>query len=314
MEPVERQAAVGVTRKPAVSLAAVPGRRKATIELAQRFEKEGFSGIYGPSLGDGLALAEAVALSTSQVPFGTTIANIYARHPHDYAQTAALIHEISGGRFRFGIGVSHGPTLARLKLTAGKPLDDMRRFVGELEAGAKLAGPLPPIVLATLRQKMVALSAEIAQGAVWANAARSHMPASLKHLPEAKRKDPGFFIGNMVPTCIDADRAAAAAVNRRTLTSYVKLPNYQNYWIEAGYEEEMRAVRAAIARGDDAAVQAAMSDRWLTDVTLFGPAAEVREGVDAWRAAGVRTVIVVPSSTRGNQIVAFEELFAAFRS
>ena len=51
----------------------------------------------------------------------------------------------------------------------------------------------------------------------------------------------------MVPTCIDADRAAAAAVNRRTLTGYVKLPNYQNYWIEAGFEEEMQAIRKAIA-------------------------------------------------------------------
>jgi len=313
VEPVERQAAVGVTRKPAVSLAAVPGRRKATIELAQRFEKEGFSGIYGPSLGDGLALAEAVALSTSQVPFGTTIANIYARHPHDYAQTAALIHEISGGRFRFGIGVSHGPTLARLKLTAGKPLDDMRRFVGELEAGAKLAGPLPPIVLATLRQKMVALSAEIAQGAVWANAARSHMPASLKHLPEAKRKDPGFFIGNMVPTCIDADKAAAAAVNRRTLTSYVKLPNYQNYWMEAGFEEEMQAIRKAIAAGEEDRIPSLMSDRWLSQVTLYGSPSEVRDGVEAWYAAGVNTLIVVPSSTRGGQMVALQELIDLYR-
>ena len=56
-----------------------------------------------------------------------------------------------------------------------------------------------------------------------------------------------------------------------------------------------------------------MSDRWLRDVTLFGPAAEVREGVEAWRAAGVRTVIVVPSSTRGGQMKAFEEMIAAFR-
>ena len=85
---------MGVTRKPAVSLAAVPGRRKATIDLAQRFEQEGFSGIYGPSRGDGLALAEAVALATREISFGTTIANIYARHPHDYAQTAAFLHEI----------------------------------------------------------------------------------------------------------------------------------------------------------------------------------------------------------------------------
>ena len=116
----------------------------------------------------------------------------------------------------------------------------------------------------------------------------------------------------MIPTCISDDRAAAAAVNRKTLTSYVKLPNYQNYWIEAGYEQEMLAIRAAIARGDDARIPELMSDRWLSDVTLFGPAKDVREGVEAWRAAGVRTVIVVPSSTRGGQLKAFEELIAAF--
>jgi len=304
---------VGVTRKPAVSLAAVPGRRPATIELAQRFEKEGFAGIYGPSLGDGLALAEAVALSTHEIPFGTTIANIYARHPHDYAQTAAFLHEISGGRFRFGIGVSHGPTLARLKLTAGKPLDDMRRFVGELGTAAKQAGPMPPLVLATLRQNMVALAGDIAQGAVWANAARSHMPTSLRHLPAKKREDPGFFIGNMVPTCIDTDKSAAAAVHRRTLASYVKLPNYQNYWIEAGFEEEMEAIRKAVAAGDEAKIPSLMSDRWLSQVTLYGSPSEVREGIEAWYAAGVNTLIVVPSSTRGGQMVALQELIDLYR-
>lgn len=33
----------------------------------------------------------------------------------------------------------------------------------------------------------------------------------------------------MIPTCIADDKAAAAAVNRRTLTNYVRLPNYQQY-------------------------------------------------------------------------------------
>jgi alkanesulfonate monooxygenase SsuD/methylene tetrahydromethanopterin reductase-like flavin-dependent oxidoreductase (luciferase family) len=304
---------VGVTHKPAVSLAAAAGRRKATLEIAQRFEKEGFAGIYCPSFGDGLGLCEALALSTTTMQFGTTIANIYSRHPHDYAHTAAFVHEVAGGRFRFGIGVSHGPTLARLKVTAGKPLEDMRSFVSELQAGAKQAGPLPPIVLATLRQKMVALAGEIAQGCVWANAARSHMPASLKHLPDRARTDPGFFIGNMVPTCIDADRAAAAAVNRRTLTGYVKLPNYQNYWIEAGFEEEMQAIRKAIAAGEDDKIPSLMSDRWLSQVTLYGSPAEVREGVEAWHAAGVTTLIIVPSSTKGGQMVALQELIDLYR-
>ena len=260
---------MAVTRKPAVSLAAVPGRRKATLDMAKRFEEEGFAGIYCPSMGDGLGLCEALALATRTIPLGTTIANIYTRHPFDFAHTAALVHELSGGRFRFGIGVSHGPTHDRLGVKAGKPLEEIRRFVGDLRTGAKHSGELPPLTLATLRRKMTALSAEIAQGAVWANAARSHMPESLEALPDSARTSPDFFIGNMVPTCIDADRAAAAAVNRRTLTGYVKLPNYQNYWIEAGFEEEMTAIRKAIAAREDDRIPSLMSDRWLREVTLF---------------------------------------------
>ena len=299
--------------KPAVSLVAVAGRRRATLELARRLEEEGFSGIYCPSPGDGLALCEALALVTRTIPFGTSIAHIYTRHPFEYAQTAAVIHELSGGRFRFGIGVSHGPAHERLGLRPGKPLEDIRGFVAEMKGYVPQIGALPPITLATLRRKMVALAGEIADGAVWANGARSHMAESLAALPASARANAAFFVGDMVPTCIDDDRAAAAAVMRKTLTSYVKLPNYQNYWIEAGYGDEMTAVRAAIARRDDAAVQAAMSDRWLDDVTLFGPARRVRDGVEAWQATGVRTVIVVPSSTRGGQMRAFEELIAAYQ-
>src|SRR5437870_6081441 len=299
--------------KPAVGLVAVAGRRQATLEMAQRLEREGFTGLYCPSPGDGLALCQSLALSTREIPFGTSIANIYTRHPFDYAQTAAVIHELSGGRFRFGIGVSHGATHERLGLQAGQPLDDIRKFVGEVTALAPQVGRLPPIVLATLRRRMVELAGEIAQGAVWANGSRSHMAVSLRHLPEPARNDPGFFIGNMVPTCIDDDRAAAAAVMRRTLASYVRLPNYQNYWIEAGYEEEMQAIREAIANKENDKIPALMSERWLQQVTLYGSAAEVREGIEAWYETGINTLIVVPSSTRGGQMVAFQELMDALR-
>ena len=300
-------------RKPAVSLAAVAGRRQATLELAQRLEQEGFSGIYCPSFGDGMGLCEALALVTREIPFGTSIANIYTRHPYDYALSATLIHELAGGRFRFGIGVSHAPMLARLKVPAGKPLSDIRQFVSDLQAGAQRNGDLPPIVLATLRQKMVRLASEIAQGAVWANAARSHMAASLGHLSPAARQDPDFFLGNMIPICIDDDKAAAAAVCRKTLNGYVRLPNYQNYWIEAGFEEEMTAIRQAIANGEDDRIAQLMSDRWLQQVTLYGSAAEVSEGVEAWYDTGINTPIVVPSSTKGGQMVAFQELLDAWR-
>ena len=302
-----------MTTKPAVGLVAVAGRRRATLAMAQRLEREGFTGIYCPSPGDGLALCEALALSTREIAFGTSIANIYTRHPSEYAQTAALVHEVAGGRFRFGVGVSHAPAHDRLGIRPGKPLDDIRAFVRDLRAQDKQVGGLPPIVLATLRRRMVELAGELAQGAVWANGARSHMAASLRHLPPSAHDDAAFFIGNMVPTCIDDDRAAAAAVMRMTLASYVRLPNYQNYWIEAGYEEEMLAIRGALARGEVQRVPELMSDRWLRDVTLFGSVADVRAGVEAWLATGVRTLIVVASSTRGGQMMALEELIQAFR-
>ena len=166
---------MGMTGKPAVSLVAVAGRRQATLDLAQRLEREGFTGMYCPSPGDGLALCEALALTTREIPIGTSIAHIYTRHALEWAQTAAVIHELSRGRFRFGVGVSHGPAHDRLGLQPGKPLDDMRRFVAEVKGYAPQVGAIPPLTLATLRKKMVALAGEIAEGAVWANAARSHM-------------------------------------------------------------------------------------------------------------------------------------------
>ncbi len=77
---------------PAVSLATVPGRRKTIIELAGEIERRGFQGIFCPSLGDNLALCEAIALSTNEIVFGTSISPIYTRSAFDYAQTVGFIH------------------------------------------------------------------------------------------------------------------------------------------------------------------------------------------------------------------------------
>ena len=295
-------------RLPALSLAAVPGRRLKTLEVAVEAERRGFPGIYGPSLGDNLALCAAIALRTNSIALGTTITPIYTRHPTDFAHNASFIHEVSGGRFRFGLGISHAPMLKRLGLSAGKPLSDVRQFVADLRAAPRTE--LPPIVLAALRGRMIRLAEEIAEGMVFANGARSHMGASLANLSDAARGDEAFFIGNMIPTCISDDEEAAKAVNRRTLTSYAHLPNYRNYWREAGYAEEMDGVETAIKAGDAQGVAKCLSDRWLADTTLFGPPAKVREGIEAWFDAGIRTPIIVPSSASGGQMRAIEEFFA----
>jgi alkanesulfonate monooxygenase SsuD/methylene tetrahydromethanopterin reductase-like flavin-dependent oxidoreductase (luciferase family) len=295
---------------PALSIVAMPGRRRRTIELCQEAERRGFTGIYSPSPMGNMSMCEALAWQTEKIAFATSIVPIYQRTMIDFCQSAALMHEVSAGRFSLGIGIAHGPSYVRMGVTPGKPLADTRAFIEKFRAETSF-GPLPPIIVAALRKKMVALAGELAEGVVFANVCRSHMGESLSGLPAAKRKA-GFFIGNMIPTCISDDVAAAKEVNRRTLIRYAGLPNYRNYWNEAGYVEEMTAIEKALAAGRPDDVPKYLTDKWLADNTLFGTVAQVRDGVAAWREAGVHTPILVPTSAAGNQLKAIDEVFAAF--
>jgi alkanesulfonate monooxygenase SsuD/methylene tetrahydromethanopterin reductase-like flavin-dependent oxidoreductase (luciferase family) len=296
---------------PALALMANPGERRATLDIAREIERRGFAGISVSSSFGNMSQCVGLAFATERIPFATAIAPIYAQSVDEFAQNAAYLHEVSGGRFQFGIGIAHAPAYTRFEVKPGKPLGDTRAFVEKFKAHTEY-GPLPPVIVATLRKRMIALAGEIGDGIVFANCSRSHMADSLAALPAEKRRDPNFFIGNRVRTCISDDIDEAKAVLRRSMASYWLMPNYRNYWKEAGYVEEMAAIEAAAAEGREAEIPSLMSDRWLADATLFGPAARVREGVAAWREAGVTTPILVPSSASGNQLKAVEEIFAAF--
>jgi alkanesulfonate monooxygenase SsuD/methylene tetrahydromethanopterin reductase-like flavin-dependent oxidoreductase (luciferase family) len=296
---------------PALNLVAAPGQRRATLEIAREIERRGFAGISISSQYSNIAQCVGLAFGTERIPFATAIAPIYAQTVDEFANTAAYIHEVSGGRFQFGIGVAHAPAHERMGVTPGRPLSDIRAFVAQYKSSEGL-GALPPIILAALRKRMVTLAAEIADGLVFANAALSHMPQSLAVLPAARRADPGFFIGNRIRTCISEDEAEAKAVLRRTVTNYALMPNYRNYWKEAGYLEEMTAIERALAEGRQDEVSRYLPDRWLADIALFGPPAKIREGVEKWRATGISTPVLVPLSADGDQKTAIQQAFAAF--
>ena len=264
-----------------------------------------------PSRYSNMAQCTGLALATERIRFGTAIAPIYAQTNEEFAASAAYIHEVSGGRFRFGIGVAHGPTHQRLGISVGKPLADTRAFVEKLKSYEGI-GALPPIVLAALRKRMVALAAEIAEGVLFANASLSHMTESLAVVPAAKRTDPDFLIGNMLPVCITDDEGAALALHRRRLVRYTLLPNYRNYWKEAGYGEEMRAIEQALAENRRDDIPHYLTDGWVADNTLYGSAAKVRDQLAAWYAAGLNTPVLVPNSVNGGQLTALDEIFAAF--
>lgn len=296
---------------PALNLVAAPGERRATLDIAREIERRGFAGISVSSQYSNVSQCLGLAFATEHIPFATAIAPIYAATAEEFANSAAYLHEVSGGRFQFGIGVAHAPAHRRMGVTPGRPIADIRAFVAKLRSFEGI-GQLPPIILAALRKRMVALAAEIADGLVFANAARSHIAASLAVLPADKRGDTNFFIGNRIRICVCDNETEAKAVLRRTVTNYALMPNYRNYWKEAGYVEEMMAIENALANGHAEEIGRYLSDRWLADIALFGPARTIREGVEAWRDAGIRTPVLVPLSADGNAKTAIRDVFAAF--
>ncbi len=278
--------------KPYLMIRDQPGSRPDQMAFVQELERRGFPGVWAPSRGDNLALLLAILDRTERIQVGTGIAHIYLRHPQLMAQAGSLIEELHPGRLLLGLGVSHQPIHAALGLSVGRPLADMRGYVGEMRAGTE-GGPLPRLVLATLRRRMTALSGEIAEGALWANGLRSHMASSLAGVPPERRE--GFFVGNIIPTAVDDDRAAALAAARDLLRNYFRLPYYQAYFEEAGYHDEVAAARAAIADGDREALPAAISERFIADSCLVGTASEVREQAEAWADEDVTLVLATPA-------------------
>jgi alkanesulfonate monooxygenase SsuD/methylene tetrahydromethanopterin reductase-like flavin-dependent oxidoreductase (luciferase family) len=296
---------------PALNLVAAPGERRATLDIAREIERRGFAGISVSSQYSNVSQCLGLAFATEHIPFATAIAPIYAATAEEFANSAAYLHEVSGGRFQFGIGVAHAPAHQRMGVTPGRPIADIRAFVAKVRSFEGI-GQLPPIILAALRKRMVALAAEIADGLVFANAARSHIAASLAVLPAQKRGGTNFFIGNRIRTCVCDDETEAKAVLWRTVTNYALMPNYRNYWKEAGYVEEMTAIENALANGHAEEIGRYLPDRWLADIALFGSARKIREGVEAWRDAGICTPVLVPLSADGDTKTAIRDVFAAF--
>ena len=211
-------------RLPALSLAASPGRRARTIALATDIEARGFPGVYCPSFGDAMGLCLSIAQVTTTLEVGTSIQPIYLQHPAALATSASYLHEIAEGRFRLGVGVTHGPVIKRLGVETGKAA------VGHARVRRARCAALPttwvvcrPSCWPRCATRWSALSVEVGDGAVWANGSLSRMGHSVGLVPAERRAD-GFWIGNMIPTVIDDDIDAARARNRKTLQGYVALP------------------------------------------------------------------------------------------
>jgi F420-dependent oxidoreductase-like protein len=287
------------------------GDLAAAVDLAARAEGLGYDSVWVThGLGrDSFLVLAAYGGVTTRLGLGNGVVPIYPRHPVAMAQAALTLNEMTRGRFRLGIGVSHRASMdAMLGVPITEPLAVMREYVavlrGALGAGADFAGkhfqvrwslalptrpPAPPVYLAALGPKMCELAGEIADGAILWLTSPDYVrdvarPAIERGRRRAGKTLEGFEIVAAVPLAVTDDRAAALAAFRGELTRYVTLPFYRAMMEASGLGEALRACDR------DGAVPEALA----LALGGIGDAATARAYLDAYRRAGVTLPAVRP--------------------
>jgi alkanesulfonate monooxygenase SsuD/methylene tetrahydromethanopterin reductase-like flavin-dependent oxidoreductase (luciferase family) len=300
----------------------------ATVVRHARLADElGYESVYCSHISarDSFTTLAALAGVAPRVRLGTAVAPIYHRSPASMAQTAATVDDLSGGRFRLGLGTGHRVTMGAWHgQEIGDPLAEMREYVTVVRA--LLAGrpatdgvrwrstfafagfePRPglPIHLAGLSRKMIRLAGEIADGIVlWACPSSYVRDVVVPETTAARRaagKDPaGFAIVAAVPTAATGDAATAHAGIRTELHRYFGLPFYRAMFAAAGYSADLAAYDAAT--GDEARQRAAISDEFIADLCAIGSPAAVSSSLDRYRASGATEVMI--TNIRGTDFAA----------
>ncbi|HET7873989.1 MAG TPA: LLM class flavin-dependent oxidoreductase [Methylomirabilota bacterium] len=286
----------------------------AAIALARRADALGYESLWVTHGGgrDALLVLSVYAHAAPRVGLGTGVVPIYPRHPVLLAQEALTLSDLSGGRLRLGLGVSHRSMMeGALGLDMGRPLPVMREYVTVLRAAlagkVEHAGPryrvtwqsalprlpqAPPILLAGLGSKMLELAGEIADGAVLWLCAPAYirevaMPAIKRGRARAGKPLDGFEVVAAVPAALTVDPAAGAAMFKAELVRYLALPFYRAMLEQSGFGAELKAYDRT-SRAD------AVPDRLAGALAGVGDFKTVAAFVAAHRDAGVTLPAVRP--------------------
>ena len=298
------------------------------IGLAQEAERLGYDSAWAAEAWgtDAVTVLSWLAATTSKIKVGSAIMQIPGRTPANTAMTAATLDLLSGGRFLLGLGTS-GPQVVEgwHGQPWGKPLTKTREYVEIVRAalrretvefhgdqyeipyaGADATGlgkPLKlmlrplrdsiPIYLAALSPKNVRLAFEIADG--W-------MPIffSPERARDAFGYEPreGFEIVPTVHVIVTDDVDAARDVLRPLLALYIggmgaRGANFYNALVRRyGYEADADRIQALYLDGKQREAIASVPDALIDEIALVGPPERIRDRLDAWREAGVTTMLV----------------------
>jgi probable F420-dependent oxidoreductase len=307
-----------------ISVAAI-GTTVADLEAeASRAEAAGVECVWAPELfRSSVTQAAYLAGRTETIDVATGIAWAFTRSPFILAVSALDIDEMSGGRFRLGLGSG----VKRLNETwhnaeYGKPAPHLREAIEATRMIMQQAGggepiryegeyydidikgwirPHPaardsvPIYTAGVQGGMCRMAGDVADGMI------GHPIQSLRWIDEVvvdsfekglsrsgrERKD--FDYLPTVCCAIDDDEARAIEMARRTISFYATVKTYMPLWELHGFADNAVAAGEAFRSGDLAGVPAAISDEMVDTYCAAGPLDKVRARVEetAERADGL---------------------------
>jgi F420-dependent oxidoreductase-like protein len=258
-----------------------------------------------------------------------------ARTPAMTAMTAATLDNMTNGRFILGLGISgpqvvegwHGQPFDKPLARAREYIEIVRKalaretltYDGEFYKLPRPGGPGKPlkliirpvqeripIYLAAIGPKNTALAAEIADGWLPTLFAPEHVDAFRPSLEEGAarggRSLDDLEITPQVSMGIYDDVAHARNFMRPYMALYIggmgsRERNFYNQLVTRyGYGDVAKEIQDLYLSGRQADAMAAIPDDLIDKVALTGPKEKVKERLDAYRDAGVKTLLVTPAA------------------
>jgi probable F420-dependent oxidoreductase len=307
-----------------ISVAAIGTSVDDLVAETQRAEAAGVECVWAPELfRSSVTQAAFLAGKTERIDVATGIAWAFTRSPFILAISALDIDEMSGGRFRLGLGSG----VKRLNETwhnaeYGKPAPHLREAIEATRLIMQQAGkgepirfegsyydidikgwvrphPAPresvPIYTAGVQGGMCRMAGDVADGLI------GHPIQSLRWIDEvvvssfeeglrrSGRERSSFDYLPTVCCAIDDDEARAIEMARRTISFYATVKTYMPLWELHGFADNAVAAGEAFRRGDLAAVPAAISNEMVDAYCAAGPLDKVLARVEqtAERADGL---------------------------
>lgn len=256
------------------SLAAQP--TTVQRQVAAEIEKLGYGTLwYGEAAArEAFVQASIYLSSTSSLAIASGIANIWARDPMAMAAGGRALAEAWPGRFILGLGVSHAPMVAARGHDYARPVTAMRDYLDQM-AKATWRGPdapLPPLVLAALGPRMVALASERSAGAY-------PYFTTAKHIESVRgQMGPEPFLAADLPVVMAVGRAEARAIGDAHTSLYLRTENYRNNLLRLGWTPDQ--------------LEPPGSDDLFDAIVAWGDIDAVRDRIGGLIAAGADQVVL----------------------